>query len=262
MVNEYTKELTAKNFKNNIILELKQMQEEYRKKGVPTILEDGLNELLLILSIKQPKTILELGTSMGCSGIAMLKTIKDATLFTVEKIPEVRKEALANFEKYGVKDRVTSLIGDSLDVVKNLTKKFDFIFLDCNKAAYATLYPLLKDLLNDGGVIFADNILLLFDASEEMLAIGSIALRTLSLGFMFAGISIILSGVFQATGKGNYSLIVFILRQLSINLPLLYLIGKYINVNLMWSAFVFSELLAMIVSIVFINKIKKQIYDN
>ena len=159
MVNEYTKELTAKNFKNNIILELKQMQEEYRKKGVPTILEDGLNELLLILSIKQPKTILELGTSMGCSGIAMLKTIKDATLFTVEKIPEVRKEALSNFEKYGVKDRVTSLIGDSLDVVKNLTKKFDFIFLDCNKAAYATLYPLLKDLLNDGGVIFADNIL-------------------------------------------------------------------------------------------------------
>ena len=115
--------------------------------------------ILLILSIKQPKTILELGTSMGCSGIAMLKTIKDATLFTVEKIPEVRKEALANFEKYGVKDRVTSLIGDSLDVVKNLTKKFDFIFLDCNKAAYATLYPLLKDLLNDGGVIFADNIL-------------------------------------------------------------------------------------------------------
>ena len=80
-------------------------------------------------------------------------------LFTVEKIPEVRKEALSNFEKYGVKDRVTSLIGDSLDVVKNLTKKFDFIFLDCNKAAYATLYPLLKDLLNDGGVIFADNIL-------------------------------------------------------------------------------------------------------
>ena len=111
-------------------------------------------------------------------------------------------------------------------------------------------------------LVFADNILLLFDASEEMLAIGSIALRTLSLGFMFAGISIILSGVFQATGKGNYSLIVFILRQLSINLPLLYLIGKYINVNLMWSAFVFSELLAMIVSIVFINKIKKQIYDN
>lgn len=111
-------------------------------------------------------------------------------------------------------------------------------------------------------LVFSNNLLLLFDASEEMLELGNVALRTLSLGFMFAGISIILSGVFQAIGKGNYSLIVFVLRQLSINLPLLYLIGKYVNINLMWGAFVLSELLAMIVSIIFMNKIKKEIYTN
>ena len=159
MVNEYAKELTAKNFKNNIILELKQMQEEYRKNGIPTILEDGLNELLLILSIKQPKNILELGTSVGCSGIAMLKTLPTAKLVTVEKIESIREQALANFEKYGVTERVTSLVGDSVEVVSGLTQKFDFVFLDCNKAGYVKLYPLLKNLLNDGGVIFADNVL-------------------------------------------------------------------------------------------------------
>ena len=159
MVNEYTKELTKKNFENNVIKELVDMQNEYRQNGIPTILSDGLNELLLILSIKQPKTILELGTSVGCSGIAMLKTVKDATLCTVEKLPEIQKEALSNFKKYGVIDRVNSLVGDSVEVVKGLTSKFDFIFLDCNKSAYATLYPLLKNLLNDGGVIFADNVL-------------------------------------------------------------------------------------------------------
>ena len=159
MVNEYTKELTARNFKYNVIDELKEMQNEYRKNGIPTILEEGLNELLLILSIKQPKTILELGTSVGCSGIAMLKAVPNATLVTVEKMPSVQSEALINFEKYGVKDRITSLVGDSVEVVKTLTQKFDFVFLDCNKAGYAKLYPLLKNLLNDGGVIFADNIL-------------------------------------------------------------------------------------------------------
>lgn len=159
MVNEYTKELTATNFKNNLLKELVEMQNEYRSKGIPTILSEGLNELLLILSIKQPSTVLELGTSTGCSGVAILKTLKNARLFTVEKNQDIRLEAISNFKKYGVYDRVTSLIGDSFDVVKNLTVKFDFIFLDCNKAAYATLYPLLKDLLNDGGVIFADNIL-------------------------------------------------------------------------------------------------------
>lgn len=111
-------------------------------------------------------------------------------------------------------------------------------------------------------LIFSNNILLLFDASEEMLEVGNIALKTLSLGFMFAGVSIIMSGAFQATGKGNYSLIIFISRQLSINLPLLYLIGRYINTNFIWIAFVLSELLAMIISIIFKNKVKKEIYIN
>lgn len=159
MINKYTKELSSINAKNNIPIELIEMQSEYRENGVPTILTDGLNELLLILSIKNPKTVLELGTATGCSGIAILKTLPNAKLTTVEKNQNVRLEAIENFKRFGVYDRVNSLIGDSLDVVMHLTTKFDFIFLDCNKAAYATLYPLLKDLLNDGGVIFADNIL-------------------------------------------------------------------------------------------------------
>lgn len=159
MINEYTKDLTSKNAKLNIPEEIVKMQTDYRKNGVPTILTDGLNELLMTLKIKNPKTVLELGTATGCSGIAILKTLPNAKLTTVEKIPSVRKQALENFEKFGVIDRVNSLIGDSLDVVLNLTQKFDFIFLDCNKAAYATLYPLLKDLLTENGVIFADNIL-------------------------------------------------------------------------------------------------------
>lgn len=159
MINEYTKELSSINAKNNIPKELIEMQTEYRENGVPTILTDGLNELLLMLSIKNPKTVLELGTATGCSGIAILKTLPNAKLTTVEKNRDIRLEAIENFKKFGVYDRVNSLIGDSLDVVMHLTTKFDFIFLDCNKAAYATLYPLLKDLLNEGGVIFADNIL-------------------------------------------------------------------------------------------------------
>lgn len=159
MINEYTKKLSSLNAINNIPKELVEMQNEYRESGVPTILTDGLNELLLILSIKKPKTVLELGTATGCSGIAMLKTLKDMKLTTVEKSQEIRNIAIENFKKFDVYDRVNSIIGDSLDVVMHLSQKFDFIFLDCNKAAYATLYPLLKDLLNDGGVIFADNIL-------------------------------------------------------------------------------------------------------
>ncbi len=159
MINEYTKDLTSKNAQFNIPKEVIEMQKGYREKGVPTILTEGLNELLLMLSIKRPKLLLELGTSTGCSAISMLKTLPNLKIVTVEKIPEIRAQAIENFKNFGVLDRVESLIGDSLDVVMNLSRKFDFIFLDCNKSAYATLYPLLKDLLNEGGVIFADNIL-------------------------------------------------------------------------------------------------------
>lgn len=159
MINEYTKELTNRSASNNIPSEFIEMQNEYRKAGFPTILTDGLTELLLMLSIKQPKTLLELGTSTGCSSIAMLKSLPNLKITTIEKMPEIQAQAIENFKKFGVSDRVESLLGDSVEVASSLTEKYDFIFLDCNKSAYVKLLPILKNLLNNGGVIFADNVL-------------------------------------------------------------------------------------------------------
>ena len=159
MFNEYTSSLTYKNLKFNIPKELLSLRNDYRETGVPTILEESLNELILMVSMKQPKNILELGTATGCSAIAMLLNAKSAKLVTIEKFEDVRNKAINNFRKFGVYDRVNSILGDSVETVMKIAEKFDFIFLDCNKASYATLYPLLKDLLNDGGVLFVDNVL-------------------------------------------------------------------------------------------------------
>lgn len=109
-------------------------------------------------------------------------------------------------------------------------------------------------------LIFSNNLLLMFNASGDVLIIGNIAFKILSSSFLFSGISLVLSAFFQAIGMGKYSLIIFLLRQLSINIPLIYLFGKYVNVNIMWIAFVLSELLAMIVSILLLLKNKKKIY--
>ncbi len=167
MINEYTTNLTRKNLDNNVPSELMTLRNEYREKGVPTILTDGLNELLLMLKIKQPKNILELGTATGVSGSAMLLTCKDAKLTTVEKLPVMRDEALKNFQKFGVIDRVTSLLGDTMETVPTINEKFDFIFLDCNKAAYPKVYPYLKEMLVGGGVLFADNVIFRGYCSKE-----------------------------------------------------------------------------------------------
>ena len=168
MINEYTAKLTRDNLQNNIPPKLLSLRNEYRDKGIPTILTDGLNELLLTLKMKNPSNILELGTATGISATAMLLSLENAKITTVEKLPEMREEALKNFEKFGVIDRVTSMLGDSLEIVKNLSGKFDFIFLDCNKSAYPKLYPYLKNLLTDGGVLFADNVIFRGYCSSEI----------------------------------------------------------------------------------------------
>ena len=159
MYNEYTSKLTYKNLLFNIPKELLALRDGYREEGIPTILTDSLNELLLTCKIKNPKNILELGTATGCSAIAMLLNVENAKLVTIEKMESSRNKALENFKKFNFSDRVTSILGDSVETVMKIAEKFDFIFLDCNKASYVTLYPLLKDLLNDNGVLFVDNIL-------------------------------------------------------------------------------------------------------
>lgn len=90
----------------------------------------------------------------------------------------------------------------------------------------------------------------LFHASEAMLAIGVPALRTVSLHFLLAAISIILSSAFQALGKGMYSLLMSISRQLVVLLPTAYLLGKFISLDALWLSFPIAEVVSMTLALV------------
>ena len=159
MINEFTKNLTEKSAEFSLPQELKDLRVFYKESGIPTILDESLSELLLMVSIKNPENILELGTATGCSGTAMLLTQKTAKLTTIEKFELSQTEAIKNFKKFGVYDRVTAILGDSYETALTLSGEYDFIFLDCNKASYTRLLPVLKNLLKKGGVLFTDNVL-------------------------------------------------------------------------------------------------------
>ena len=159
MINEFTKNLTEKSAEFSLPQELKDLRVHYKECGIPTILDESLSELLLMVLIKNPENILELGTATGCSGTAMLLTQKNAKLTTIEKFEKSQQEAIKNFKKCGVMDRVTAILGDSYETALSLTGEYDFIFLDCNKASYTRLLPVLKGLLKKGGVLFTDNVL-------------------------------------------------------------------------------------------------------
>ncbi len=107
--------------------------------------------------------------------------------------------------------------------------------------------------------IFPAQLLGIFNASDHMLSIGVVALRLISLSFVFAGYCIIMGSVFQALGNGVYSMVVSIVRQLVVLLPVAYLFSLTGNINLVWLSFPIAELFSVTLSTVFLFKINKKI---
>ena len=104
-----------------------------------------------------------------------------------------------------------------------------------------------------------DKLLGIFQASDEMLVIGIPALRTLTWSFLFGGVTIVLSSVFQALGRGIQSMLISIFRQLLIVLPLAYALSKTGNLNLVWWAFPVAEVAGMSMSVMYTRRIRRDI---
>lgn len=130
------------------------------ERRIPVADDETLNFLLCAVSAIKPKKILELGTAIGASAIAMLTLLPETRLTTVEKHPDFYDEAKKNFKSFGVSNRVNAIFGDAGEVIECIDTKFDFIFLDSAKAQYVKYLPRLKQLLNKGGVLLADDVLL------------------------------------------------------------------------------------------------------
>lgn len=102
-------------------------------------------------------------------------------------------------------------------------------------------------------------LLMLFEASPQMLSMGIPALRIISLHFLLAGFCIIGGSVFQALGCAVYSMINSICRQIVVLLPAAWLLSKLGNVNYVWFAFPIAELMSLTMTSIFLVKINKDI---
>ncbi len=98
-------------------------------------------------------------------------------------------------------------------------------------------------------------LLRMFDASPDMLAIGTKALRIISLSFPLAAVAIVFSSSFQAMGKGMLSLIMSATRQLVVILPVAYLLAKNSGLDSVWYAFLISEAVSVSMSIVMFSQV-------
>ncbi len=88
----------------------------------------------------------------------------------------------------------------------------------------------------------------IFNASKEMLEIGTTALRTISLSFIAAGFSVVMSSTFQAFGKGVYSMLISIARQIIVLIPAAYLLSRTGVLANIWWAFPIAEVMSVLVA--------------
>ena len=102
--------------------------------------------------------------------------------------------------------------------------------------------------------LIPEQLLLLFNASEQMLTIGVFALRVLSLCYIFAGVSIVASGLFQGLGKSVYSLVLSVIRQLVILIPAAYLLSLTGRLEAVWFSFPLAEIASLLVTLLYLKK--------
>ncbi len=114
-----------------------------------------------------------------------------------------------------------------------------------------------------GALIFQsipDKLLMLFDASDEMLRVGVPALRIMTLGFPLAGVGLGAGAVFQALGFSVYSMVISLIRQLVVLIPCAYLISMLTgDVTGVWWAFVVAEVVSLTVSALYLRRVNRDV---
>ena len=110
--------------------------------------------------------------------------------------------------------------------------------------------------------LFPDVFLRMFNASPDMMSMGCIALRAISVSFLFAAVGIVMSSVFQAVGNGVLSMILSIARQVGVLLPVAYLFAHTIGVNAVWWAFPIAEVVAFVVCLIMYRFVDRKYFKN
>ncbi|MCD7884158.1 MAG: O-methyltransferase [Lachnospiraceae bacterium] len=127
---------------------------------VPIIRKDMQSFLKVLLALRQPRRILEVGTAVGFSALLMAQnTAPDCLITTIENYEKRIGPARENFAKAGMEERITLLYGDALTILPTLKENYDFVFMDAAKGQYIHFLPEILRLLSPGGVLVSDNVL-------------------------------------------------------------------------------------------------------
>lgn len=125
--------------------------------------------LSMLSKILNPEHILELGTYTGYATLCLAEGLKnDGTIDTIDINEELEDIQHKYFSKSPFKDQIIQHIGNALDIVPTLNKKFDLVFIDADKENYINYWNLIVPMMNKGGIILSDNVLWSGKVLEEV----------------------------------------------------------------------------------------------
>ncbi len=139
---------------------LDEIEKEAIDTYVPIIRKEMQTFLKIMLAIKKPARILEVGTAVGFSAILMAEyNPAKAEIVTIENYEKRIPIARENFCRAGYEKQITLLEGDAAEVLKEIEEPFDFIFMDAAKGQYIHFMPEVLRLLKKDGILISDNVL-------------------------------------------------------------------------------------------------------
>lgn len=141
--------------------ELINEMELYAQKNKVPILSWHSAELMeQLILMKNPRRVLEIGTAIGYTTIRIARCLgKKSEIHSIEMSADNINVAKENFEKSGLLKKIKLIEGNAINIMPQLQKKYDFIFLDADKEDYKRLFDYSMILLKRGGLIVVDNLL-------------------------------------------------------------------------------------------------------
>lgn len=139
---------------------LEEIEQEALRDSVPIIRKEMHSFLKVLLAIKRPTRILEVGTAVGFSALLMSEYApEECTITTIENYEKRIPIARENFKRAGKEQKITLIEGDAMEVLTELSGPYDFIFMDAAKGQYIAYLPEVLRILEPDGVLVSDNVL-------------------------------------------------------------------------------------------------------
>lgn len=116
--------------------------------------------LSMLSKLVRPQHILEIGTYTAYATLCLAEGLQEnGTLDTIDN-----NEELYDFQKKYIQlstynNNICQHLGNALDIIPKLDKKFDLVFIDADKENYINYFNMIVPMMNKGGIILSDNVL-------------------------------------------------------------------------------------------------------